>query len=133
MSEEWPDDDARFTGPKARLDVGGVASGEFTKRIPLDPPALRIMVDTGASARRITAYVRELLADPEARVNISYLSHGGWHGAVETTRGATIKVGCLNGYAEPEIDTLAELFERLVAAVEHSEEINGRRGTEGSA
>ena len=32
MSDEWPDDDERFTGPKCRLDkVGGVASGEFTK------------------------------------------------------------------------------------------------------
>lgn len=95
-----------------------------------DNPSLRAMVDTGASVRRIVAHVREQLNDPEARVNISYLSHGGWHGAIETTRGATIRVGCLHEHAAEEIDTLAEMFEQLVAAVEHSEEINGRRSKE---
>lgn len=44
MSDEWPDDDARFTGPNCRLDVGGAASGEFTKR-PEPKPA---KVPTGA-------------------------------------------------------------------------------------
>lgn len=32
MSEEWPDDDPRFTGPDCPLDkTGGVASGEALK------------------------------------------------------------------------------------------------------
>ena len=32
MSEEWPDDDARFTGPGCPLDkIGGVASGRAFK------------------------------------------------------------------------------------------------------
>ena len=32
MSDEWPDDDPKFTGPKCRLDnIGGAASGDFTK------------------------------------------------------------------------------------------------------
>ena len=39
MSEEWPDDDARFTGPGCRLDeIGGVASGRAFKP---DPPPFK--------------------------------------------------------------------------------------------
>lgn len=35
MSEEWPDDDARFTGPGCRLDkIEGAASGGFTGPVP---------------------------------------------------------------------------------------------------
>lgn len=99
-----------------------------------DGPSLHTLVDTiDVAARHLIMRVREQLNDTEACVQVTHMSGAGWHAIIETTRGAVIRVGCLYKHAAEEIKTFAELIEQLTAAVEHSEEINGRRSTRSPA
>ena len=88
----------------------------------MDEPAFRAMVDTGASVRYIVAYIREYLNDPECYVEIRFVTGFGWLGEVHTTRGATIR----SSYGDEMIETLVELFDKLMACAKRSEEANGR-------
>ena len=89
-----------------------------------DGPSMRALVDTGASVRRIVDVVRTRLADPECRVTIQYITDAGWLFCAETTRGAVIR----SSWGDERVETLVELFDKFIEAVEHSEGINGRRG-----
>jgi len=91
-----------------------------------DAPTVRAMVDTGASVKRIVAYVHERLKGTckDATVIIDYSTMSGWGAVIEVGTGAILRSGCGLVHAQEPIDTLVELFDHIDKSIDRYWELN---------
>lgn len=89
------------------------------------------MVDTGASVKRIVAYVHERLQETgkEASVCVEYSTTFGWTAVIEVGTGAILRSGCGLVHEQEPIDTLVELFDHIDKSIDRYWELNSPEGT----